>query len=252
MAAVNLIFLPTNINAQENTCSVESNTPTQITFTNNTANPVNLYWVNYECQEVQYQTIQPQASYTQDTFVSHPWRIRDSQTGELLKEFTPTSATATEVVVESNTQTPNSNNQVNPNGQPDLTQIQQRVHEQVNQYRASQGLPPVQLDSRINEQMQAYAQQMANAGQLLNHQGMDQRAQVVLNSIPHKGYAYYENEHLCSGGCNGDSATSAVQGWINSSGHRNNMLSQTELTGIGVAVDGQGNYYIAQMFIHVE
>jgi uncharacterized protein YkwD len=162
---------------------------------------------------------------------------------------------------------PNTNNQVDPNandqnpgntdpnsnGQnPASAQIVQSVHDQVNQYRASQGLSALQLDSRITEQMQAYAQEMANAGRLLNHQGSDQRAQAVLNTIPHRGYAYYENEHSCSGGCNGDPATSAVRGWINSPGHRNNMLSNTELTGIGVAVDGRGQYYVAQMFIHAE
>lgn len=140
----------------------------------------------------------------------------------------------------------------NANGQnPDLAQIQQSVYNQVNQYRVSKGIAPLQIDPRVNEQVQAYAQTMANAGTPLNHQGLEQRGQALSQAIPHTSYAYYENEYYCFG-CNSDPATSAVQWWLNSPGHLNNILSQTELTGIGVAVNDKGEYYFAQMFIHAQ
>jgi uncharacterized protein YkwD len=134
---------------------------------------------------------------------------------------------------------------------PDLAQIQQSVYNQVNQHRASQGLAPLKLDACVNKQVQAYAQKMANAGKPLNHQGLEQRGQALSQIIPHNSYAYYENEYYCFG-CNSDPATSAVQWWLNSPDHRNNILSQTELTGIGVAVNDKGEYYFAQMFIHAQ
>lgn len=134
---------------------------------------------------------------------------------------------------------------------PNLAQIQQSVYNQVNQYRASQGLAPLKLDACVNQQVQAYAQEMANAGKPLNHQGLEQRGQALSQIIPHNSYAYYENEYYCFG-CDSDPATPAVQWWLNSPGHRNNILSQTELTGIGVAVNDKGEYYFAQMFIHAQ
>ncbi|AFY30741.1 CAP domain-containing protein [Calothrix sp. PCC 7507] len=132
---------------------------------------------------------------------------------------------------------------------PDLAQIQQSVHNQVNQYRASKGLAPLKLDACVNKQVQVYAQEMANAGKPLNHQGLEQRSQAVIQTIPHSSYAYYENEYYCFG-CKSDPATSAVKWWLNSPAHLKNILSQTELTGIGVAVNNKGEYYFAQMFIH--
>jgi uncharacterized protein YkwD len=38
--------------------------------------------------------------------------------------------------------------------------------------------------------------------------------------------------------------------WMNSTGHRNNLLSPVYTqTGIGIAVDSQGNYRWVQLFI---
>jgi uncharacterized protein YkwD len=134
-----------------------------------------------------------------------------------------------------------------------LAQIQQNVYNQVNQYRASQGLAPLKLDACVNKQVQAYAQEMANARKLLKHQGLEQRGQALSQIIPHNNsYYYYENEYTCPLGCNGDPATSAVQGWLSSPEHLNNILRQTELTGIGVAVNDKGEYYFAQMFVHAQ
>jgi hypothetical protein len=74
-------------------CSLEAVTPVNITFTNNYGDrAVNLYWVDYGCGEVNYATIGPLSSFTQMTFVTHPWRLRDEITGALLLEFIAASA----------------------------------------------------------------------------------------------------------------------------------------------------------------
>ncbi len=132
----------------------------------------------------------------------------------------------------------------------ELAVLKQEVYDQVNQYRATQGLPPLQLDSRISDQEQTYAQTMAEAGYPLNHQGVSQRAEVVRQAIPHSSYSYRENEYFCYG--DGCSATAAVQWWLSSPAHRANILGQYELTGIGVAKDAKGQYFFAQMFLHTQ
>lgn len=73
-------------------CSVEGNVPVDITFINNAEEPITTYWVDYGCEEVEYQTLNPGQQYTQPTFVTHPWRVRD-RAGNLLREFTPDNDT---------------------------------------------------------------------------------------------------------------------------------------------------------------
>jgi len=40
----------------------------------------------------------------------------------------------------------------------------------------------------------------------------------------------------------------AVEGWIQSPGHRKNLLSNQTLCGIGVYVNAAGAYYLTQLF----
>jgi len=40
----------------------------------------------------------------------------------------------------------------------------------------------------------------------------------------------------------------AVSGWLNSTGHRNNIEGNYDLTGVGVAKSSDGKYYLTQMF----
>jgi uncharacterized protein YkwD len=44
-------------------------------------------------------------------------------------------------------------------------------------------------------------------------------------------------------------AREAVESWKNSQGHRNNMLGDYDLTGIGVARNAQGHYFFTQIFL---
>ena len=46
-----------------------------------------------------------------------------------------------------------------------------------------------------------------------------------------------------------DPVSTAVDGWIKSDGHRQNMEGNYNLTGIGVAMNPQGEYYFTQIFI---
>ena len=41
----------------------------------------------------------------------------------------------------------------------------------------------------------------------------------------------------------------AVDGWIKSDGHRKNIESQFNLTGIAIAKNAKGEYYFTQLFV---
>lgn len=81
-------------------CAQGSSAAVDVTFRNQTADhTIDLFWVDYQCTEVKYATLAPGASRAQPTFVGHPWRLRDSVTGALYKEFVTISTGAVEVTV---------------------------------------------------------------------------------------------------------------------------------------------------------
>ena len=123
-----------------------------------------------------------------------------------------------------------------------LSAIEQSVYQQINQYRQSHNLPPLKLDARITEQARQHSDAMAN-GTPLGHEGFEQRVKAI--DIPYSRVA--ENVAFNQG--YSDPATQAVQGWIDSSGHRHNIEGQFSSTGIGVSQTDQGKYYFTQIFL---
>lgn len=83
---------------EERSCSPESKVEATITFTNNSTKSITTFWVDFECQETRYADVAPGTSYDQKTYVTHPGRIRDTVTGELLKEVPAPTAAGTTVV----------------------------------------------------------------------------------------------------------------------------------------------------------
>jgi hypothetical protein len=69
--------------------------PRNAIFTNNCAVPIDIWWVNFQCGETFYHRLDPGQSYTQASFVTHPWRARTvpagvpmgSAKGMLIKDF---------------------------------------------------------------------------------------------------------------------------------------------------------------------
>jgi len=76
-------------------CSTSSSQGTaDVTFQNNTSGTVNLFWVDYAsegCGEVLYCTLNAGESCDIFTYVTHPWRFRDANTGALLKQLVITT-----------------------------------------------------------------------------------------------------------------------------------------------------------------
>jgi uncharacterized protein YkwD len=125
----------------------------------------------------------------------------------------------------------------------DSESLEQSIHNQVNQYRESQNLPPLELDETISEQARAHSVNMVNIDRL-SHDGFDNRVEIIKQVIPYSGAA--ENVAFNMGHARPDDT--AIRGWIKSPGHNQNMLGNYDLTGIGVAERG-GNYYFTQIFI---
>lgn len=127
----------------------------------------------------------------------------------------------------------------------DLSELEQTVHDQINQYRLSRRLPPLTLDERISQPARQHSQAMATGETSFGHDGFDQRAERIEQLIPYQSIA--ENVGFNQGV--NDPVTQAVQGWIDSEGHRQNIEGDYDLTGVGVATNAQGEYFFTQLFV---
>ena len=114
----------------------------------------------------------------------------------------------------------------------------------VNEYRASQGLTVLQFDTLVARQAREHSVDMANRTVPVGHDGRPTRVRRIQQSIPLDRSA--EVVALLSG--YSDPVEGALEGWIDSPGHRAAMESEADITGVGIAVDGD-DYYITQIFV---
>lgn len=112
----------------------------------------------------------------------------------------------------------------------------------VNAYRARNGLAPLTIDARLMEVARQHSQRQAAANRMDHNLGGALPARVLAN-----GYNWASAAENLGGGYR--SYDSAMQGWINSSGHRRNLL-RPEVTQMGVAVarSPSGVPYWTQIF----
>lgn len=87
-----LAYTSESIFAGAFTPSRYSTTSSQITFTNNSVSTsLAIYWIDLDGNERYYTTLQPRASYTQDTYIGHIWNVRNSSNSNLLGTYTSNS-----------------------------------------------------------------------------------------------------------------------------------------------------------------
>jgi uncharacterized protein YkwD len=106
----------------------------------------------------------------------------------------------------------------------------QRVVDLTNAERAARGKSALAIDARLNAAAQAHSQDQANVDNL-SHDGTDfsnPKDRMVRNGYPARWWA----ENVAAGYV---SADDVMSGWMNSSGHRKNILN-SRVTHIGVAV----------------
>jgi uncharacterized protein YkwD len=124
------------------------------------------------------------------------------------------------------------------------TPLEQAVFQQVNAYRARQQIPALQWQESLAQQARQHSQAMLASTQV-GHTGFAQRLAAVGRVLPWASAA--ENVAYTQG--MQDPVTQAVQGWLNSPGHRHNLEGPFTLTGIGVAVNARGEVAFTQIFL---
>ena len=135
---------------------------------------------------------------------------------------------------------------------PDIAKVEAAIIEITNTVRADAKLNPVVVSPQLTTAARTYAELLARTGQF-SHEAdgkLSDRTQragyqhctIAENLAMHKDSRGFETRAL---------AVSAMEGWLNSPGHRKNLMT-TEVTQIGVAVakapDGDPKYIAVQLF----
>jgi len=113
----------------------------------------------------------------------------------------------------------------------------------INQYRASIGLPALQMISAAAEQATKHSIDMANRTTPFGHEGFDERMDNIAKKI---GFIHATAENVAYGKL---TAKEIVDLWLNSPGHKKNIEGNYTLTGIGLAKDAGGLVFYTEIFL---
>jgi uncharacterized protein YkwD len=127
---------------------------------------------------------------------------------------------------------------------PTTATLERSVIQQINQYRQQRGLAALTSNSVITQQARQHSQAMASTGKI-SHNGFEGRIRTISKTIPYRSAG--ENVAYNMGFSN--PAAQAVNGWLKSPGHLQNIVGNFNLTGVGVAKSSRGAYFFTQIFI---
>jgi uncharacterized protein YkwD len=129
----------------------------------------------------------------------------------------------------------------------DLRSIEQHVYQNVNQERSSFRLPELNWNEQLADEARRHANRIAN-GRFFAHQ--DPMRGDIDRRLNISGIKWSRCAENLYEGNRGDLPKEAVKAWLQSSGHRKNMLDSVfSETGIGAAVRPDMTIVIVQEFI---
>lgn len=115
----------------------------------------------------------------------------------------------------------------------------------VNQHREALGLSHFISSDFISEQARKHSNDMASGRIGFNHNNFEKRTAAIKEQIG--GQSFSENV-----GYGHSTAQSAVNDWLKSKGHRDNIEGDFTHIGVGVAQSRNGTFYITQIFVKID
>ena len=136
----------------------------------------------------------------------------------------------------------------NPGSESSLQKLEQQIFQKVNAARAENQAPPLSWKEELASEARRHARNMA-ARSFFSHE--DPQRGEISKRLDASGINWNrcaENIYREQGLQN--PTEDAIQSWLQSSGHRTNMLDRGFAeTGVGVAVQPDGTTYVVQVFI---
>lgn len=140
--------------------------------------------------------------------------------------------------------TPAPNPPVPPTPQPAPGETNAKLVEAHNKAREAQGLAPLVQSPALTKAAQIHSDDMARTGRM-SHTGSD--GSSPFQRMEQAGYRYgYAGENVAAGQAD---VSAVMQAWMNSSGHRSNILSRNyKDLGVAVAYGRNGQPYWTATF----
>ncbi len=136
---------------------------------------------------------------------------------------------------------------VSPDSTPGIEQIEKQAFYLVNEHRKSIDLRPLVNKDYIAEQARQHSKDMADGKVVFGHDGANDRLDIISKSLKEISGGG-ENVFYCTGNYDNLAAT-AVEAWLKSPGHRENIEGDYNLSGMGVVQAANGDYYFTQIFV---
>lgn len=129
----------------------------------------------------------------------------------------------------------------------ETAEIELQIQQQINEIRRNQGLSELRQNYKLADLARRYSQQMAEQG-FFSH--TSPAGETLVQRVRSTGIIYWHvGENLFKSTNIPQPTDVAVKGWMDSPGHRRNILRpEYRETGVGVWRDGN-TYYVTQLFL---
>ncbi|MBK6722320.1 MAG: CAP domain-containing protein [Acidobacteria bacterium] len=130
-----------------------------------------------------------------------------------------------------------------------IVEVERLAFNMVNEKRVENGLQPLTWNDNVAKTARVHSASMAEF-QFFSHKGLDSK--MVSDRADANGVGKWRSigENIAFNRGYQDPVTLTVQLWLDSPGHRRNMLSPDwKESAIGVAVTEDGAYYFTQVFL---
>jgi len=114
-----------------------------------------------------------------------------------------------------------------------------------NEFRKKNKMAPLIWDDNIWKISYGHSKNMGDHIVRFSHDGFNDR----ITRLPFRYALACENVYMCQGYSEFSIADMAVEGWINSPGHKKNLLSYTTHCAIAAFINSSGEYFLTQIFI---
>lgn len=127
--------------------------------------------------------------------------------------------------------------------------FERQIFELINKKRLENGLPALVWSEDVAKIARIHSENMANF-KFFSHAGLD--GKMVNNRADDLGVSKWRSigENIAYNRGFANPIEFAVEGWMKSPAHRDNILSRRwKESGIGIAVAGDGTYYFTEVFL---
>lgn len=121
--------------------------------------------------------------------------------------------------------------------------IEAEILRLINEHRSSNNMEQLEMNGRISESAADHVDYMLNQGEI-SHDNFSARSKELMDALDGRGIA----ENVAYGY---PSAEAAVEGWLKSPGHRENIEGKYNTTGIAVKTNEDGVQYFCQIFMRL-